>query len=125
MCVLYKGRGETTGFDPFLDIPRAPNDSNEDQQSWLLRGLQDIASAKLDPETGLKVFKLQILKENFVRSSYFQWCFLRMFRNILFYVSNRQQVLATETTQMITQLFKILHIEPLAAEAEESKESET
>jgi hypothetical protein len=50
-----------------------------------------------------------------VKSSYFQWCFLRMFRNILFYVSNRQQVLALETTQMITQLFKILHIEPLAA----------
>ena len=60
-----------------------------------------------------------------MKSSYFQWCFLRMFRNILFYVSNRQQVLATETTQMITQLFKILHIEPLAAEAEEVKESET
>ena len=90
-----------------------------------MRGLQDIASAKLDPETGLKVFKLQILKENFVKSSYFQWCFLRMFRNILFYVSNRQQVLALETTQMITQLFKILHIEPLAAEGEEVKESET
>jgi hypothetical protein len=30
MCVLYKGRGETTGFDPFLDIPRGPSDSNED-----------------------------------------------------------------------------------------------
>lgn len=47
-----------------------------------------------------------------------------MFRNILFYVSNRQHVLALETTQMITQLLKILHIEPLAEE-EEVKESET
>lgn len=71
MCVLYKGRGETTGFDPFLDIPRAPSDSSEDQQSWLLRGLHDISSAKLDPDTGLKMFKLQIFKENFVKSSYF------------------------------------------------------
>lgn len=48
-----------------------------------------------------------------------------MFRNILYYVSNRQHVLALETTQMITQLFKILHIEQPLANGEELKESET
>ena len=47
-----------------------------------------------------------------------------MFRFILKYVSNRQHVLALENTQMITQLFKILQIEPLA-EGEEVKECNT
>jgi hypothetical protein len=30
LSILYRGRGETAGFDPFLDIPRVPSDSNEE-----------------------------------------------------------------------------------------------
>ncbi len=73
LTYLYKIRPETLVSDPFFDVPPAQPDSTEDQTSFILKALLDIASLKIEAngDTVTKVATTTVLAPELVKSSLF------------------------------------------------------
>lgn len=92
-----------------IKVPVPLDSSQEPEESFALKVLRDISSLRLDEsqETSSLISDAKTMEPNIVKSSYFQWLFLSLLKQILSFQTRSAQT-TTEANSIISNLLKIV-----------------